>query len=69
VLAHLEVAVSAWSPWLQGDKDTLERVQEKAVKMVNGLQDATYQEKGRELGLELLEERKTVRIWLWYISS
>jgi ribonuclease P/MRP protein subunit RPP40 len=51
MLAHLEFAVSAWSPWLQGDKDTLERVQEKADKMVNGMQDATYQEKGRELGL------------------
>jgi hypothetical protein len=58
VRPHLEFAVPAWSPWLQGDKDTLERVQEKAVKMVNGLQGATYQEKLRELGLESLEERR-----------
>jgi len=34
VRPHLEFSAPAWSPWLQGDKDTLEKVQEKAVKMV-----------------------------------
>jgi hypothetical protein len=58
VCSHLEFAVPAWSPWLQGDKDTLERVQEKVVKMVNGLQGATYQEKLRELGLDVGREKK-----------
>ncbi len=48
----------AWSPWLQGDKDTLEKVQEKAVKMVAGLKGATYLEKCAELGLETLEKRR-----------
>ena len=41
VRPHLEFAAPAWSPWLQGDQDELERVQEKAVKMVSGLSDKT----------------------------
>jgi hypothetical protein len=58
VRPHLEFAAPAWSPWLQGDKDILERVQEKAVKMVSGLQGTTYPDKCKELGLETLEERR-----------
>ncbi len=45
-----------WSPCLQIDIDTLEKVQEKAVKMVSGLKGATYKEKC-ELGLYALVER------------
>jgi hypothetical protein len=58
VRTHLEFSSPAWSPWLQGDKDTLERVQEKAVKMVAGLKGVTYLERCKELGLETLEERR-----------
>jgi len=58
VRPHLEFSAPAWSPWLQGDKDTLEKVQEKAVKMVAGLKGETYQEKCAELGLETLEKRR-----------
>jgi hypothetical protein len=54
----LEFSAPAWSPWLQGDKDTLEKVQEKAVKMVAGLKGSTYLEKCAELGLETLEKRR-----------
>jgi ribonuclease P/MRP protein subunit RPP40 len=53
----LEFSAPAWSPWLQGDKDTLEKVQEKAVKMVAGLKGSTYLEKCAELGLETLKRR------------
>jgi ribonuclease P/MRP protein subunit RPP40 len=38
---QLEFASPAWNPWQQGDKDVLERVQEKAVKMVSGLRATT----------------------------
>jgi hypothetical protein len=31
VRPHLEFAPPAWSSWQQGDRETLERVQEKAV--------------------------------------
>jgi ribonuclease P/MRP protein subunit RPP40 len=58
VRPHLEFSAPAWSPWLQGDKDTLEKVQEKAVKMVAGLNGANYLEKCAELGLETLEKRR-----------
>jgi hypothetical protein len=30
VRPHLEFSVTAWAPWLEGDKETLEKVQEKA---------------------------------------
>jgi ribonuclease P/MRP protein subunit RPP40 len=46
------------TPWLQGDIDTLEKVQEKAVKMVSGLKGTTYKEKCNELGLQTLEDRR-----------
>jgi hypothetical protein len=32
---HLEFCVPAWSPWLDGDKDCLERVQKRAVGMTS----------------------------------
>jgi hypothetical protein len=59
VRPHLEFSSPAWSPWLQGDKETLEKVQEKAVKMVAGLRGTTYQERCTELGLESLEARRS----------
>ncbi len=43
---------------IQGDIDTLERVQERAVNMVAGLKGATYEEKCAELGLQTLEARR-----------
>jgi hypothetical protein len=58
VRPHLEFSAPAWSPWLQGDKDTLEKVQEKAVKMVAGLKGTGYLEKCAELGLDTLEKRR-----------
>jgi hypothetical protein len=58
VRPHLEFSSPAWSPWLQGDKDVLEKVQEKALKMISGLKGTTYEEKCAELGLKTLEERR-----------
>ena len=45
-------------PWLVGDKETLEKVHEKAVKMVSGLKSKDYKERCLELGLETLEKRR-----------
>lgn len=58
VRPHLEFAVPAWSPWLKGDIETLEKVQEKAVKMVAGLESRDYEDRCRELGLDTLEKRR-----------
>ncbi len=39
VRPHVEFASPAWSPWNAGDQKELERVQQKAIKMVTGLKE------------------------------
>ena len=58
VRPHLEFASQAWAPWTIGDKETLEKVQERAVKMVAGLASTDYKERCFELGLDTLEDRR-----------
>ena len=58
VRVHMEFAVSSWRPWTQQDKDKLENVQRKAVRIISGLQGSTYEEKLEELGLQSLEARR-----------
>jgi ribonucleases P/MRP protein subunit RPP40 len=58
VRPHLEYASPAWSPWLEADKEVMEKVQRRAVNMISGLKAKTYEEKLRELGLTTLEERR-----------
>jgi ribonucleases P/MRP protein subunit RPP40 len=57
VRPHLEFASQAWSPWLQKDIDLIEKVQVRAVNMVNNLQ-GTYEEKLSHLGMQSLEQRR-----------
>ncbi len=59
VRPHLEFASPAWSPGQKGDKDVLERVHEKAVKIVSGLKPNSYRERCGELKLETSEKRRT----------
>jgi hypothetical protein len=61
VRPHLEFATPAWSPWLTADKQKLEKVQEKAVKMISGLKGTSYEEKCKELGIETLERRRKIQ--------
>ena len=56
VRPHLEFAVPAWSPWTQGDIKTLEKIQQRAVRMVSGLRGATYEEKLKEIGMLSLKD-------------
>jgi hypothetical protein len=58
VRPHLEFAVPAWSPWSRGDQEELERVQQKAVRMVSGLKGTSYEDKCKELKLQTLQERR-----------
>ena len=58
VRPHLEFATPAWAPWQAADKEVLEQVQRRAVKMVSGLKPGTYEEQLQEMGLLSLEERR-----------
>jgi hypothetical protein len=58
VRPHLEFAVPSWCPWLEADKEVLEKVQRRAIKMVSGLKSTTYEGRLSELGLTTLEERR-----------
>ena len=58
VRPHLEFAVQAWSPWTAQDKEALEKVQKRAIKMISGLKAREYEDRLKELGLTTLEERR-----------
>jgi hypothetical protein len=58
VRPHLEFSTPVWSPWLLSDIQTLEKVQERVVKMISGLAGCDYEEKCNEIGLETLKERR-----------
>jgi Reverse transcriptase (RNA-dependent DNA polymerase)/Endonuclease-reverse transcriptase len=58
VRPHLEFSVQAWNPWLQKDIAVLEKVQERAVRQVNGLHGRTYEQRLTEIGMESLKERR-----------
>ena len=58
VRPHLEYCAPAWSPWTQGDKDVLEKVQKRAIGMVTNFKSRTYEEKLSEAGMITLEARR-----------
>ena len=58
VRPHFEFAGQAWAPWSVADKDILENVQRRAVRMVSGLKSAEYEERLMELDMTTLEERR-----------
>jgi ribonuclease P/MRP protein subunit RPP40 len=58
VRPHLEFSNQAWAPWTEGDRNGLEKVQQRAVKMVSGLKSNIYEERLRELNLPTLLERR-----------
>jgi len=58
VRPHLEFSTQAWSPWHEEDKACLEKVQQRAVKMISGLRANEYEERLKELQLTTLAERR-----------
>jgi len=57
VRLHLDYAIPAWCPHYQKDIAVLEQVQRRATKMVNGLQNITYEQRLQVLGLTMFKTR------------
>ena len=48
----------SWCPWTVGDKEVLERVQRRALRMVSNLRGRTYEARLEEVGMTSLEDRR-----------
>ena len=54
----LEHVVAAWSPWAAGDREVLENVQRRMVRMISNKRGNTYEERLENVGLTTLTERR-----------
>src|SRR6218665_1816295 len=58
VRPHLEYCVQVWSPYIQKDKDVLEKVQRRATRNIRGYRTLKYEERLERCGLTTLNKRK-----------
>src|SRR6218665_3714774 len=59
VRPHLEYCVQMWNPYMQKDKDMLEKVQRRATRMIRGYRTLTYEERLERCGLTTLDKRRS----------
>ena len=58
VRPHVEYCVSAWSPYYKKDKELLEKVQRRFMKMIVNMDGLSYEDRLQSLNLWSLEERR-----------
>ena len=58
VRPKLEYNIAAWNPWTEPDINTLEKVQERAVRLVSDKSGTTYEDRLKSVGLSSLRERR-----------
>ncbi len=59
VRSHLEYALTVWNALLRKDAKKLEKVQERAIRLVPVIRDLSYAERLLNLGLTSFEDRRT----------
>ena len=60
VRPHLEYCIQAWMPYRKKDIYKLERIQRRAIKMIPGLRDLSYESRLFKCGLTTLETRRQI---------
>ena len=58
VQPRLEHTVAAWSPRLESDIKSLEKIQERLIRMLSNVKGQTYEEKLKDAGLTTLKDRR-----------
>ena len=61
VRPHMEYCVQAWSPYLGKDIETLEKIQRRATRLVQGMKKLDYTGRLKALGLQTIGAEKSKR--------
>ena len=58
VRLKLEFTVAVWNPWLERDVEIMEKVQERAIRILSDRKGESHEGKYRDAGLTTLKERR-----------